>query len=205
MNAQPAAAPPVRYTIPQQAPFEVVINRDPLQLRGDACLDGVACPQRSFVYFLQGRRTRLIKIGLTTGGVRSRLRAIASASPDSLILVGLLVCADPHAVEGALHHYFSASRAHGEWFRPTAGVKHLIERETMTLPEVQLVLSRPAEAGEVLPGDKLADLLRQLRSPVPKAPTSPPKPLHMRPNSTAYKMLRSPLAKQMGIAISDEG
>jgi len=64
-------------------------------------------------YFIQGKLTRLIKIGMAINP-EARLRALQAMSPDKLILL--------HVVDGyrerELHYRFDIQRSHGEWFYP---------------------------------------------------------------------------------------
>ena len=65
-------------------------------------------------YFIQGKITRLIKIGLTIGTVAERLKVLQSTSPDELIVLASI----QGDFERAIHHQFREHRAHGEWFKP---------------------------------------------------------------------------------------
>lgn len=64
-------------------------------------------------YFIQGESTGHIKIGRTSNGIETRLRALQSCSAEQLRLVGII----EDDVEHELHSRFHKQRLHGEWFR----------------------------------------------------------------------------------------
>jgi|SRR5665213_555808 len=75
------------------------------------------------VYFIQGEKTRLIKIGMVASGVHSdaallrRFNAIQACSPDRLTC---LAVSDTLESDRVFHRMFSGSRVYFEWFEPTA-------------------------------------------------------------------------------------
>lgn len=74
-------------------------------------------PNQSFVYFIQGKITRLIKIGKTSNLIEIRLNQIQSNSPDNLTFLGGTL--ETAYTEEMLHKIFSGYRKHGEWFLPS--------------------------------------------------------------------------------------
>lgn len=69
-----------------------------------------------FVYFLRGRATRHIKIGMARD-VSRRVRDLQAGSPDILDVLGVI--SERLFGETDLHRRFKADRLHGEWFRET--------------------------------------------------------------------------------------
>lgn len=80
---------------------------------------------RSYIYFIRGEITGLIKIGFTTGDPQKRLRSLQCGSPDILKLVA--VKPGEHLDELRLHQRFSTWRRHGEWFIASAELLEYIE------------------------------------------------------------------------------
>lgn len=70
--------------------------------------------QTSLVYFIIGRKTKLIKIGYTSATVYGRMRDLQVGSPDALELLGVIDA--PISFERELHHTLAAYHSHGEWF-----------------------------------------------------------------------------------------
>jgi hypothetical protein len=68
------------------------------------------------IYFMQGGKRGLIKIGFTAGPVSARRRSLQCASPVRLNVLLTLPGDEPE--EKALHARFAHLRRHGEWFRP---------------------------------------------------------------------------------------
>jgi hypothetical protein len=66
------------------------------------------------VYFVQGEKTRLIKIG-RTNSLMDRLTLLQTSSPDRLICLAVLEDADDDRV---YHNMFADCRVHFEWFEP---------------------------------------------------------------------------------------
>ena len=74
----------------------------------------------TYVYFIQGVTTRLVKIGVSEN-VGLRLAMMQQGSPDQLRLLGTVAFRDFREalhIEHRLHRRFGNCRAHGEWFRP---------------------------------------------------------------------------------------
>jgi hypothetical protein len=80
--------------------------------------------QRQIVYFIQGRKLGLIKIGIAWSA-RERMKSLQTGSPDELIL--LATESGGSERERELHNLFSSSRSHGEWFYPTEELMRYIE------------------------------------------------------------------------------
>ncbi len=77
------------------------------------------------IYFIQGARTRLIKIGRSVNVV-PRMADLQSGSPDVLRLLWFYrACIDQ---EAALHAAFATARVHGEWFKPIKSLVAYIAR-----------------------------------------------------------------------------
>lgn len=68
------------------------------------------------IYFIQNETNKAIKIGFASD-VESRRRALQTASPDRLILLGSIE--GDMARERELHREFADLRLVGEWFRPS--------------------------------------------------------------------------------------
>lgn len=100
------------------------------QEAGDAYLDAVA-DIRPAVYFVRrGGPDGLIKIGVTSSGIRQRLATIratlrgSDGASDSLEL--LLLAPGDRRVERRTHERFRHLRQHGEWFLPDAELLRFI-------------------------------------------------------------------------------
>src|SRR5690606_34675641 len=78
------------------------------------------------IYFLQGEKTRRIKIGFTTRLIRSRIMALQTGSPDKLRFVG--ACPGDERVERELHFTFREHHSHGEWFNEAPELTHHIKK-----------------------------------------------------------------------------
>lgn len=86
--------------------------------------------RNGFVYFIQGRKTKCIKIGFSRSPFK-RMDLHQVGSPDILELIGLAV--GQWELETALHKRFAASWSHGEWFKPTAELYAEIKKISVTL------------------------------------------------------------------------
>lgn len=76
------------------------------------------------VYFIEALEVGLIKIGFSASAVDDRLRALQTASPLTLALLGAIP--GEREDEQALHRAFAHARARGEWFDPLSDlVDHL--------------------------------------------------------------------------------
>jgi hypothetical protein len=67
------------------------------------------------VYFIQGKTTGNIKIGVANDP-EARLRDLQIGSSEDLTLLGCLVGSED--LEAALHSQFNEYHIRGEWFRP---------------------------------------------------------------------------------------
>jgi hypothetical protein len=83
----------------------------------------------TYVYFIQGVTTRLVKIGMSEN-VGLRLVMMQQGSPDRLRLLGTVAFRDFREalhIEHRLHVRFANCRAHGEWFRPDAALTKFLQ------------------------------------------------------------------------------
>lgn len=80
--------------------------------------------ETGFVYFIQGKDRRLIKIGWSIDP-KARLRQLECGSPEPLELVGALRGSPTD--ERRLHQQFALQRVRGEWFRVTREIRDLME------------------------------------------------------------------------------
>lgn len=89
-----------------------------------------------YVYFIQGIKTSLVKIGITSN-IDKRIRALQIGSPDKLKLVGLFKInlpgtrslSEARRAENVLHRVLSEYREHGEWFSPSPKVLGNVDNE----------------------------------------------------------------------------
>lgn len=88
-------------------------------MNGEAPSEGTSAGkrQRRFVYFIQGAKLRLIKVGSARCVIR-RLRLLQTGSPDLLDIIGVMEPEDAWAKEAELLSRWWAHRWHGEWFAP---------------------------------------------------------------------------------------
>ena len=85
------------------------------------------------IYFIQGEKTRLIKIGYSKEDrIVSRLVEIQSLSPDILTL--LKIIEGDTSAEASLHRQFKELRCHGEWFKTSKRLLSFIK----SLPSADL-------------------------------------------------------------------
>lgn len=85
------------------------------------------------IYFVKAATLGLIKIG-KADNARTRFRTMRTMSPDTLVLLGVMVCKEAGALERRLHRRFAAHRSHGEWFRPAPELVQFIA-ENVASPE----------------------------------------------------------------------
>jgi hypothetical protein len=79
------------------------------------------------VYFIQGNKTRLVKIGQTTN-LTKRLRALQAHSPDQLYVLATI---PDEKADAPYHLRFRESWAgHGEWFNPSPELMAFIKTLT---------------------------------------------------------------------------
>lgn len=88
-----------------------------------------------FVYFIQAEALGLIKIGSAVDPT-DRLCTLRCGSPDQLTLLAIIRSPQAVGVERGLHHQFRASRSHGEWFHPSAGLLAFIAAEAEDYEEM---------------------------------------------------------------------
>jgi hypothetical protein len=74
------------------------------------------------VYFVQGEKTGLIKIGKSSNFTR-RLANLRNGGPDRLTCLAVIVRAYDDTV---YHDRFSNDRVHGEWFKPSEKLMNFI-------------------------------------------------------------------------------
>lgn len=77
---------------------------------------GGSCMSGGFVYFIQCKATKAIKIGHTRD-VAKRLHNLQLGSAPLLGLVAMRWVSSPVEEESRLHERYSALRLRGEWFR----------------------------------------------------------------------------------------
>jgi hypothetical protein len=65
------------------------------------------------IYFIHNEQAESIKIGFSRG-VKGRLRQLSTASPQPLVLLGMIL--GGRVRERQLHRQFQPYRLHGEWF-----------------------------------------------------------------------------------------
>jgi hypothetical protein len=120
------------------------------------------------VYFIQGERTKLVKIGVTDD-IERRMATLRLMSPDKLTLIGVVVCKKSGGMERALHDRYAEARAHGEWFYPVPNLMAWIKKRAIPAEqgaaEVAALQPQPDDRRE-LAGDDLAELerMRRIRS-----------------------------------------
>ena len=78
-----------------------------------------------FIYFAQELVLKNIKIGFTSSHPASRLRTLANASSQEMILLGFMISDKPH--EKKLHARFKHLHVRNEWFRPGDDLLRFIE------------------------------------------------------------------------------
>jgi T5orf172 domain len=99
-----------------------------------------------YVYFIQAKRCKLIKIGASENP-KVRLRSLQNSGPDELTLLAIM----PGGIEmeQKLHRLFASARQHGEWFKPTKRLrtfiaKALAEHDQTVTPYIRARASSPA-------------------------------------------------------------
>jgi hypothetical protein len=142
------------------------------------------------VYFIEGDRTGLIKIGSATN-VKKRLRTLQACSPDILTLLAII----PDAPDDAPYHFqFRDDWAgHGEWFRASTKLKTFIQTLPLVAAETRcairnnnLKIPRPFRPSQ--PKDDRAELAKHVLEGVHAA----------RPGSSAQKDFMRLYAKLRG-------
>lgn len=85
-----------------------------------------------YVYFIAARPRGDIKIGLAKD-VRARLATLQTASPQKLVLLGVIEHEDAAGLERHIHGVFAAERVRGEWFTASADLKAFIARHAVPM------------------------------------------------------------------------
>jgi len=85
-------------------------------------------PKTRVIYFVQGEMTKLIKIGQTKALV-PRLKALQTASPDKLILLGTIIPGGRYQSDSDIHTELADYRVQGEWFAPEREVLEFMRRK----------------------------------------------------------------------------
>ncbi len=107
------------------------------------------------IYFIQGRLTKLIKIGKAID-CEKRLIVLQGASPDKLDIIKQIYASDE--AESFLHRCFKHLRSHGEWFNPAPDLLQFIENLPLkaTIPQMlELGLVEPPEDAQRYRVDKM--------------------------------------------------
>lgn len=102
----------------------VCFTKTETEVRLEAAGYGKTKP-KPMVYFIQGQKTKLIKIGYTSGCPLVRLANIQYSSPDRLLLLGAMK--GGRGVENRQHINWRGQRQHGEWFKPSKDLLSYIE------------------------------------------------------------------------------
>lgn len=85
------------------------------------------------VYFILNVDKDLIKIGYSFK-VAERLKQLSKQSEESLTLLGVM--SGDHNAEQELHTLFDENRVNGEWFRSNNELLHFIDKNAITLDEL---------------------------------------------------------------------
>jgi hypothetical protein len=94
---------------------------------------------KHFVYFLEDEATGLVKVGYTFKGyLPTRIRTLEREIGHSLTLRA--TTPGGRRVEQSVHVALLATRAHGEWFRPSPGLAALIAQFS---PPIQIARVTP--------------------------------------------------------------
>ena len=100
------------------------IRKSLTRLRQMRLVDGYEPAPKHWTYFAQAGRGP-IKIG-ETDDVEGRIRALQTANPEELSLLGRIPC-ELHS-EKSLHERFKHLRLRGEWFTPAPELLEFIEQ-----------------------------------------------------------------------------
>jgi hypothetical protein len=103
---------------------QVLLNETKRQIDGLFRLADVE-DHETFVYFVQGIKTRLLKVGYTNNP-SERLKNHQVGSPDILICVGYIY--GSFQIENQFHKALSPFVSHGEWFDLPDGLMNYISR-----------------------------------------------------------------------------
>ena len=85
------------------------------------------------IYFVQGMKTKRVKIGYTANATsfKKRLSQLQAQNADKLLV--LRTMAGGRLTESALHLKHKKSRVQGEWFKPSASLKRDISSKKLNL------------------------------------------------------------------------
>ena len=94
------------------------------------------------IYFLQGQRTKRIKIGYTANGksFKKRLSQLQCQNADRLVVLRKM--AGGRLTERALHLKHKSSRIQGEWFKPSASLKRDIASKKIDLDKYKTAVKK---------------------------------------------------------------
>ena len=81
----------------------------------------------SWLYFIQGIQTGLIKIGKTGGVVSTRQFYLQVGSAEQLVLLKAVQYPDEVDWEALVHEEFDEYRVRGEWFQPSDSLMDFID------------------------------------------------------------------------------
>ena len=101
----------------------------------------------TFVYFIQGEKTKLIKIGKTQNLIDNRFKQIQANSPDVLSFLG--GCLESVYTESYLHKVFDEYRVHGEWFQPDKKILEFINNYCISNSDALLYVKIKVNLGEM--------------------------------------------------------
>lgn len=85
----------------------------------------IGSDEKGYVYFIQAKNSRRIKIGYTSESPQDRLEAMQTGSPEKLELLGFERA--PRRREKELHKLWKPSRLHGEWFEESSELLQYIQ------------------------------------------------------------------------------
>ena len=89
--------------------------------------------RRNMIYFVQGQKTKLVKIGYSANknSFKARLSQLQCQNADRLIV--LRTMAGGRLTESALHLKHKKSRMQGEWFKYSASIKRDVVAKSIDL------------------------------------------------------------------------
>ena len=92
-------------------------------LRNTVQLTETTAKAEQMIYFVQGQRTQLVKIGYSTNKdtFKKRLSQLQCQNADTLVV--LRTMAGGRLTESALHLKHKGARVQGEWFKFSASLK----------------------------------------------------------------------------------
>ena len=95
------------------------------------------------IYFVQGQKTKLIKIGYSTNKetFKKRLSQLQCQNADKLVV--LRTMAGGRLTESALHLKHKKARVWGEWFRFSASLKSDVDSKKIELEALKIKVRKP--------------------------------------------------------------